>query len=727
VRRTLLALALLAAPAGAEEGMWMPSQIPSLAPRLRALGFRGDPAAFADLTGDPMGAIVSLGGCSASFVSPEGLVATNHHCVLSALQQSSTPERNLLEDGYLARTRTEEIWTGPLSRVYVTVSATDVTERISGKLSPRLSDLARQETIERRQKERLAACEKGGLRCRVASFFDGMLWLEIAQLEIRDVRLVYAPPAAVGNFGGETDNWMWPRHSGDFALLRAWVRPDGKPGPHARENVPYRPARWLHVSPEGASPGDFVLVAGYPGKTERLLTYAEVKAELEWAYPRTIRRYRDQLSILERIAKEDPERSIRVSTRIRGLANTMKNREGVLAGVARMAYLERKLAEEGALAAWIEAEPARRAAYGGALPGLDALQAKVARTRERDASFQALHAYQSLLASARTIVRLAEEREKRDIDRDLEYQERNWIRIREAQERLQRSVDLGADRALLKYAVLEAAALPAGQRIDPLDRLAGLAPGMPAGEAARKVDAWLDGVYAGTRLDDRTYRLSLLELRARNLSREKDPLLEVARALAPMDERLRAEEKARAGARSRLAPPYARAAIEKAGGLVSPDANSTLRVTFGTVEGLSPRDGLVYAPQTRLAGILGKHRPGDPEFAVPADVLAAIRAEEARRDGRLRDPALGDVPVNFLSTLDITGGNSGSAVLDGRGRLCGLAFDGLYESVVADFAFVEEARTIAVDSRYLLWTLSEVAKAHHLLEEMGIEPSRAAR
>ncbi|HEU4385432.1 MAG TPA: S46 family peptidase [Anaeromyxobacteraceae bacterium] len=728
MRRTALALALLlAAPAGAEEGMWMPSQVPSLAKRMAALGFRGDPASFSDLTGDPMGAIVSLGGCSASFISPEGLVATNHHCALYALQLNSTPERNLLQDGFLARTRAEEVWAGPLSRVYVTVSVEDVTERITGKLSARLSDLERQQAIERRQKERLAACEKGGLRCKVASFFDGMLWLEMAQVEIRDVRLAYAPPAGVGNFGGETDNWQWPRHAGDFALYRAYVRPDGKPGPHARENVPYRPARWLRVSPQGAAPGDFVLVAGYPGKTDRLFTHAETKAQLEWAYPRTARLYRERLALLERLAGEDPERSIRLTTRIRGLANTMKNREGVLAGAARLGYLERKRAEEKALAGWIEATPARRAAYGGALAGLDAVQARAERTRERDAAFESLFGYQSLLGSARTILRLAAEREKPDLDRDLEYQQREWERIREAQQRLQRSVDLPADRALLRHAVLEAASLPAGQRIEPLDRLVGLAPRMPAEEAGRRADAWLDGVYAGTRLADRSYRLSLLETRARDLDREKDSLLEVARALSPLDAAIRAEEKARAGARSRFGPLYARALVEKAGGLVAPDANGTLRVTYGTVKGVSPQDGLLYSPQTRLAGVLDKQRPGDREFAVPAEVLAAIRAEGARPSGPWRDASLGDVPVDFLSTLDITGGNSGSAVLDGRGRLCGLAFDGLYESIVADFAYVPEARTIAVDSRYLLWTLSEVARAASLLQEMGFEPARAGR
>ncbi len=728
MRRIALPLALLlAAPARAEEGMWMPIQIPTIAGRLRALGFRGDPAAFAHLTGDPLGAIVWLGGCSASFVSPEGLIATNHHCVQFGLQRNSTPERNLLRNGFLARSRSEELWSGPLTRAYVTLAIRDVTEQIAGKLSPRLSDLERQETIERREKERLAACEKGGLRCRVVRFYDGLLWLEMAQIEIRDVRLVYAPPDGVGNFGGETDNWMWPRHAGDFALLRAYVRPDGKPGPNAAGNVPYHPKHWLSVSQEGAGPGDFVMVAGFPGKTERLLPYAEVKALLAWDYPRTVRRSRDQLAILERIARQDPERAIRVSTRIRGLANVMKNRQGVLADAARMGFLERRREEERALVAWIDASAGRRTAYGDALPGLDALETEKERTRERDETFRALQGHLSLLGAARSILRLAEEREKRDPDRDLEYQERNWERIREAQQRLQRSVDLAADRALLRYAALEAAALPAGQRIDALDRIAGLAPGMRADEAARKVDAWLDGVYGGTRLADGAYRLSLLEKRAGDLRREKDSLLEVARALAPMDERLRREEKARQGRRSRFAPAYVRAFLEKAGGAVAPDANSTLRLTFGTVKGVSPRDGLVYAPQTRLTGIPEKNRPGDPEFEAPADLLAAIRDEEARGSGRWRDRALGDVPVDFLATLDITGGNSGSAVLDGRGRLCGLAFDGLYDSIVSDFTSVDGARTIAVDSRYLLWTLARVAKAPHLLSEMGVEPAEAQR
>jgi hypothetical protein len=723
----LALLSLLAASTGrAEEGMWMPQQVPALEPRLRALGFDGDPRIFADLTGDPMGAIVSLGGCTGSFVSPDGLVATNHHCVISSLQQSSTPERNLLKDGFLARSRAEEVWNGPGSRVYVTVFLKDVTREITGGLSPKLSDLARWEAIERREKERLAACEKGGgIRCTIAPFYGGATWLEIAQLELRDVRLVFAPPRGVGNFGGEVDNWRWPRHTGDFAFYRAYVGRDGKPAPHSADNVPYRPARWLRVSPEGASPGDVVFVAGYPGKTQRLATATEVEELLEWTYPRTVRRYREQLAVLEDLARKDPETSIRVNTRIRGLANSMKKASGVLEGAARMGLLERRRADEASLAAWIEADPGRKAGYGSALRGLDAVAAARARTRERDATFEALHHPSSLLGAARTIVRLAGERGKKDLDRELEYQARNWTRIREAQQRLQRSIDLGADRALLRHAVLEAAALPADQRIEPLDALAGLSPGLGAEETARRVDAWLDRVYASTRLAERDHRLSLLDRSAREIAAEQDGLVAVARALAPMDARLRAEEKARQGARSRFAPAHARALAERAGGLLAPDANSTLRITYGTVKGVSPRDGVLYEPRTRLAGILEKHRPGDRDFDVPAALREAIAA---RRPTRYADAALGDVPVDFLSTVDATGGNSGSAVLDGKGRLCGLLFDSLYETVISDLAYPGDARSIQVDSRYLLWFLTEVSRADHLLAELGVaQGARAAQ
>jgi len=724
MRLAAAALLLAATAARAEEGMWMPEQIPELADRLRALGFPGDPAAFADLAGQPMGAVAYLGGCSASFVSPDGLVATNHHCAIGALQMSSTPERDLLRDGFLARTRADEPWAGPGSRLLVTVRVTEVSEAMTGGIDPKLSDRARGELLERRVKERIAACERGGLRCRVDGFLGGLRWLETAQIELPDVRLVYAPPEGIGNFGGETDNWRWPRHAGDFALLRAYAAPDGRPAGHAAGNVPYRPARFLRVAPGGAAEGELVLVAGYPAETHRLETWAEVKEVLGWSYPRTVRRAREQIAILEGLARGNRETGIRVEARLRGLANVMKHHQGVLEGAERTGLLEAKRAEEQALRAWIAARPAHRARYRGILERLEALEAERVRTRERDAVLAALLPERggTLLSAARSLWRLAEERTRPDLDREAAYQERNWIRLREVQQRLERTLDLAADRALLRYVLAEAAALPAGQRLAALDGALGLRPGMPAAEAAGRVEPFLDRLYAGTRLADRAVRLASLEKPLEELRAERDPFLDLVAVLVPAEREAEGRQREREGAHSRVRPMYVAALQERAGGPLAPDANATLRIAYGHVRGVSPRDGVRYEARTALAGIPEKHRAGDPEFAAPPALLAAIRA---RRETPWRDPGLGDVPVNVLSTVDTTGGNSGSAVLNARGELVGLLFDGTWESVVADFRHDPRTRSIHVDVRYLLWVLSEVAGARHLLEELGAAPAAA--
>ncbi|MRR13552.1 S46 family peptidase, partial [bacterium] len=352
-------------------------------PRLKELGFTGDAKIWADLTGFPMNAVISLGGCSASFISPDGLMATNHHCVQGSLQYNSTPERNLIVDGYLARTREEELSNGPGSRVWVTVSVKEVTDQITGKIDPKLTDRQRFDVIERRVKEQTAACEKGGLRCRVASFFEGLRYFEIGQLEINDVRLVYAPPQGIGNYGGETDNWQWPRHTGDFSFYRAYVGKDGKPAAYSKENVPYRPKHFLKVSPKGASPGELIFVAGYPGRTQRHETYAEVKERTDWALPRYVRRNREMIALLEATTKGQKELEIKAEPRMRGLQNGMKKNEGVLDGLLKGGILARKKARQDALEAWIAGDPKNKAEFGDVLPALAAMQAEALKTRER--------------------------------------------------------------------------------------------------------------------------------------------------------------------------------------------------------------------------------------------------------------------------------------------------------------------------------------------------------
>ena len=627
-----LCLTLFAAfRAVSDEGMWMPQQIPLLAERLKAMGFRGDPQAFADLTGQPMGAIVSLGGCSASFVSPDGLIVTNHHCVQGALQFNSTPQKNLMEDGFLATAREQELTAGPGSRVYVTTSVAEVTDEIAGKIDPELGDRARHEVIEKRLKERTAACEKDGLRCRVASFFDGLKYYELAQMEIQDVRLVYAPAEGIGNFGGETDNWQWPRHTGDWSFYRAYVSPRGKSVPYAMENVPFKPKHWLRVSPEGAGPGDLVFVAGYPGRTQRFATYAQTKELAEWAFPRTVRRNTELIALLDEVGKKSKETELRVATRKRGLANTLTNRKGVVEGFKKGNLLGKKESMEKDLAAWIGADPKRQTKYGGVLPAMNVLQAEKERTRERDTTLMDLLGNgSSLLPAAHTLYALSLERPKKDLDREPEYQERNWSRIREAQDRLQRSFDPIADRRLLRYILVEASKLPADQRIEALDRETGLSPGMSDVDAGKTIDALLDRLYARTKLGDKATRLALFDKPTAEIVAAKDPMIGLAAALDPLWQANRERAKTRQGAFERLGARYAEAVLEKSSGLTAPDANGTLRVTYGRILGVPARDGLIYSPQTTLAGVAEK-ATGAGEFNAPKESSTPSRRREAGR------------------------------------------------------------------------------------------------
>ncbi|MBK9963584.1 MAG: S46 family peptidase [Holophagales bacterium] len=701
--------------------MWMPQQIPDLAPRLKQLGFTGDPKIWSDLTGFPMNAIVSLGGCSASFISPDGLIATNNHCVQGSLQYNSTPEKNLIVDGFLARTREEELSNGPGSRVWVTVSVKEVTDEITGKVDPKITDRLRYQVIERRIKERTAACEKDGLRCNIASFFEGLRYYEIAQLEINDVRLVHSPPQGIGNYGGETDNWQWPRHTGDFSFYRAYVGKDGKPAPYSKENVPYHPKHFLKVSPKGASPGELIFVAGYPGRTQRHETYAEVKERTEWTLPRSVRRSKEMIAILEATTKGQKDLEIKAEPRMRGLFNGMKKNEGVLQGLLKGGILARKQAKQQELEAWIAADPQRKKEYGETLVTLAAMQAESEKTRERDSVLGGIYQGSSLLSTANQLYRLSLEIPKKDLDREPAFQERNWTRSKEGLERMQRTYDNRLDRPMLRYALLEAAALPEGQRIAPVDTLVGLAAGQAKDESAKKIDAYLDAFYAGTKLPEKEFRIGLFGKSTKEIVDTKDTAVQLAVALHPLSEANRELDKANSGKRTRIRPVYMRALLAQGGGLVAPDANSTLRVTFGRVQGVDPRDGMRYLPQTTLQGVVDKHT-GEGEFNAPDRMLEAVKALRAGKKTPYFDPKLGDVPVDFMSDVDTTGGNSGSAVLNSQGELVGLLFDGTLETVASDFLFdTEKTRSIQVDSRYLLWNWDAVEGAKNLLDEVGIK------
>jgi hypothetical protein len=727
-------VALAAPMAEAAEGMWQPRQLPAIAQRLAEAGYAGDPAAISFLDRHPMDAVVSIGGCSASFVSPEGLVATNHHCAYGTIQINSTGERNLLRDGFLAADHAGELPGDPNLRVFVTDKIEDVTTAVRAVIDAAGDDgAAAWAAYEAKSKSLVADCEANGpYRCELSSFHGGLEFNLVRQLEIRDVRLVYAPAGAIGKFGGDIDNWMWPRHTGDFAFLRAYVGPDGKPAAPSKDNVPYRPKSWLRVASEGPAAGDFVMVAGYPGRTSRWRLSEELEEAIGWTMPTVIAANRETLRIIDEATRDRADAAVKYAGIVAGLNNTLKNFEGQLAGLSRdggKVMRRRKALSEGAVTTALQL---RGDAAGAA--SIAALREQLAANRarrERDFVVGAILPITSagggrsggsgLLSVATDLYRLALEREKPDAQREPGFQARDEVRIKGRLEAFDRRFDAAVDRALLRHRIARYAALPAAQRLAEFDAWLGISGEKPD---LGGVDAKLDALYAGSRLADAKARLGWFGATPEALRASGDAALVLAAALQPALARIESESKQAAGRDLALRPIWMQAMIgfqQGQGRAVYPDANGTLRVTYGNIKGYSPRDAVTYAPFTTLGGILEKTTGVEP-FDTPPSQVDAIRAG---RGAALRNATIGDVPVNFLSDLDVTGGNSGSPTLNARGELVGLLFDMTWESVASNWVFDPAlTRAIHVDARYMVWVMREVDRAHSLLREMGVEDAR---
>ena len=715
---TLAAAVLLPASATADEGMWLPSQLPEIEQAMRGSGFQGDPNDLSDLSNPPMSAVVSLGGCTASFVSPRGLVVTNHHCAHGAIQLNSTPENNLIVNGFNAATPADEVSAGPGARVLVTDRFERITDRILAGARGK-TGRAYHDAVEAASKAAVAECEaEPGYRCSVVDMYYGTDFHLVRQLEIRDVRLAYAPPDAIGSYGDEIDNFMWPRHSGDFTFYRAYVGPDGRPAAYSPDNVPFEPAAWLTVSTGPLAEGDFAMLAGYPGRTFRHRTAAEFADQVEWQLPSRVELMTALLAAVERGTAGDADAEVRYAAQVASLKNTLKRAQGELDGLRRSDAVAGRRREEAAMLAWLAGQPGARQARAD----IDAASAVIAAgraTRERDQLFGLMQSQTQLLRSAMQLQRLALERGKPDAEREGGYQARDEDRIEAFLKQAQRRYAPAVERALLAELLARHAALPAAQRVPEVDAV--------FGTDADTIASRLERLYAGTALGAEAERLRLFAADPAEAQASDDPLMLAAATLQQAVLRHEGEEKARAGELLRLRPAYMRGMIGHArseGRAVYPDANSTLRVSHGRIERLQPRDAVSWAPLTTVEGIVEKHT-GVAPFDAPAPLLDAI----ARRDfGDTVDPGLGTQTVNFLTNLDTTGGNSGSPVMDARGRLIGLNFDSNWEAVSASWKFDPRyKRAIHVDARYMRWIMARVYPAPQLLREMGLPLDGADR
>jgi hypothetical protein len=716
MRLNLLAFSIVAGlgmaqAAQAAEGMWVPQQLPEIAGPLKQAGLKLDPQQLANLTGDPMGAVVALGGCTASFVSPQGLVVTNHHCAYGAIQLNSTAEKNLIKDGFNAPTTKDELSAGPNARIYVLDDITDVTAQAKAAIAGAGADpLKRTQALEAFEKKLIAECETDeAYACTLYSFSGGNTYRLFKNMEIRDVRLAYAPPGSVGKFGGDIDNWMWPRHTGDFAFYRAYVGKDGKPAAFAADNVPYQPKHWLKLANQPLGEGDFVMVAGYPGRTDRYALVSEFENTANWTYPAIAKAYKDQIALVEAASKDNPDIAVKYAANMASWNNTSKNYDGQLDGFKRNNVLAHKQKEEAAVLEWLRGQGAAGKPALDAYAQLQVLGQQARATQARDMDLGMLNRTGTLGTAVR-LYRLAIERTKPDAERQEGYQERDLPAIEGGLKQMDRRYVPAMDRQFQQYWLNEYVQLPPTQRLPAFDTWIG---GSDAKAVAATVSR-LDGSKLGN-LDE---RLKWLKADKAAFEASTDPAIQYAVAVMPALLELEHQRKLRIGEELVARPLFLQAIADykkSQGGFVYPDANLSLRITFGNVKGYTGLDGKEQAAFTDLEGIVAKETGADP-FDSPKALLDAVKA---KRYGGFEDKRIGSVPVNFLSDLDITGGNSGSPVLDAHGRLVGLAFDGIWESVASNWVFDPVmTRMISVDERYMRWIMQEVAPAPQLLKEM---------
>jgi hypothetical protein len=710
IRFFALPFALLVAwgSARADEGMWMVHMLQKLNQAdLQRAGFRLTAADIYDINNASIkDAIVRLnrGMCTGEVISSKGLVLTNHHCAYDAIQGFSSVEHDYLTDGFYAKSLGEEMHIEDFVISFL-VRVDDVTADMLAGVTPEMDEAAREEKIAANRKSLLEARNPDKkLELDVKSFFYGNEYYLFEYKTYRDIRLVAAPPESVGKYGGDTDNWMWPRHTGDFSMLRIYAGPDNQPADYSKDNVPYVPRHHLKINAGGVKPGDFTMVMGYPGSTDRFLSSRGVRQALD-AYNPSVVEVRDlKLRTMKEHMDADKAVRIQYAAKYAQTANYWKYYIGQSKGLRRLGIADEKAALEAEFTAWVNASEARRAEYGEALNLINGYyDATDARVRGDVYALEAGLTGSDVMLFAVRVSRSAPGLFSENAD---EVQAAR-ARLTELAEKHFKEYDQATDRDLFVRLMTKFYNdIPAEQH-----------PSFFATVASKYKGDF--GAYAA-------------EMYSKSILVSKDKFMAF---LAKPSEKALAKDLAAAAAGSvfetylaTMANPaqadfdrgyrlFVKGLREmKSGETFAPDANSTMRLTFGKVAAYDPMDAVHYDHFTTHAGILEKMDNSNPEFVVPANLEAKLRGGDF---GRWAD-ADGTLHVCFIHGTDITGGNSGSPVLDANGHLIGCAFDGNWEAMSGDIAFEPELqRTISVDIRYVMWVLDKLAGATNLIDEMN--------
>lgn len=683
----------------ADEGMWMLPLLQKLnADAMKDLGCRLTPDQIYSVNHSSLkdAIVIFGGGCTGEMISDKGLLVTNHHCGYSSIQQLSSDEHNYLEDGFWAMNSNEEIPVPGLSVTFL-VNMSDVSDAIEGAESDE-ERKAIKEALVKAAEEQNPNCE-----AEVTSFYNNNVHYVIVYKIFRDIRFVGAPPASIGKFGGETDNWMWPRHTGDFSMFRVYAGKDNEPAEYSEDNVPYTPKQSLKISLKGINEGDYTMIMGYPGRTQRYQTEAQLKHMLDLndvaIEARTLRQ-----DIMWKWMEKDPSIRLKYASKYAGSANGWKKWIGEKKAFKDLNIIGKEHDKEARFQKWADKNKKRSELYGTAVADI-AAGIETNRQVDLDVKLLSETVFRIELMNFTTAFNGAWHKSLKAGADTAEANAKGLEAMKAAYEDYYAPLDKEETAALLKFY---------REKARPENYLEDLGEDF----ATLDIDKYVDELF-------RTTALTSYEKAAEAIGKDgiaairHDPVNKLSSSIVNVFVKLRGEQSQEAKDKIKVASKaYTAGLMEwQKGKAMYPDANFTMRLTYGTVKSYSPKDAVNYRYYSTIYGVMEKEDPDNYEFNVPAK----LKQLYIKRDyGRYSMPD-GNLPCCFLTTNDITGGNSGSPVLNANGELIGLAFDGNWESMSSDVMFEPDLqRCICVDIRYVLFLVDKFGGAGYLTKEMNI-------
>lgn len=717
MRNLLLALSLFMAifakaASTPDEGMWLPMFVDRLNyVDMQKMGLKLTADELYSINhGSLKDAVVSLGGfCTAEVVSPEGLLFTNHHCGYDAIQKHSSVDHDYLTDGFWAMRKEEELPNEGLTVSFL-LRMDDVTAEVLSVVTEKMDEDARNSAIAAKLKElRKDASDDGKYTVEVKSFFNGNEYYRFVYEVYRDIRLVGAPPSSIGKFGGDTDNWMWPRHTGDFSVFRIYTAPDGSPADYAKENVPFKSKKFLNISLKGYKEDDFAMIWGFPGTTDRYRTSWGVNATQYEINPVITK----GLGIILEQQKKgmDADNAVRIqyASNYAGLANFWKNKVGETRDLKRLNVVAGKQQLESQFADWINADAGRKAKYGEVMPTI----AGVYKTYTEKNLYSQLWHLQLFFFGSQTFA--IPSQLKDGIETELKTGAKGdalkakMEPFKAQADELYKDYNVGIEKSVLAELLRMCYSdLPSDQLPDVYK--------MISEKYQNNFYTYTDNIFATSIFASKESLLNFLEKPSQK-KLEKDPLVVLYNSVLSVFMDLQNQNKVLSNSNKAAQRLFLEGIREmQPGKSFYPDANSTMRMTYGKVLDYSPADGVRYNYTTTLDGVMAKEDPNNEEFIVPAKLKELYQAKDYGVYGEN-----GKLITCFLTDNDITGGNSGSPVLNGNGELIGIAFDGNWEAMSGNITFEPELqRTISVDIRYVLFVIDKYAGAKNLIEELTL-------